>query len=391
MADERFDVIVVGGGLAGISAAYVMAAQGLEVLLIERGNDCGAKNMTGGRIYGHSLAKIIPDFAQTAPLERRIVKERLSIREDGKYVTAECRSADIQVPEGESYAVLRAHFDKWFAGQAEEAGVMLINGIRVDDLIVRDGVVCGVVAGEEEMEADVVILADGVNSLLAQKIGMKPEPEPSWVSTGVKELIEIGETAVNERFGLASGEGLAWMLLDEAGGGVEGFLYPNKSSVSIGITIKCSEIGAQPDSVAQLFEDFKQQPEIAELIRDGKLLEYSAHLVPDGGAAAIPRLSGDGVLIVGDAAGLTANLGFTLRGMDLAIESGRLAGETVLAANEKGDFSEASLSAYQTALADSFVMSCMKGAETCAKTIRTGGLQEDLAKQINRAMAAILT
>ena len=52
MAD--FDAIVVGAGCAGSVAAYELAKAGKEVLLIERGNFAGAKNMTGGRIYAHS-------------------------------------------------------------------------------------------------------------------------------------------------------------------------------------------------------------------------------------------------------------------------------------------------------------------------------------------------
>ncbi len=67
MDEERFDAIVVGAGLAGCAAAYKMVQEGLEVLLIERGNYAGAKNMTGGRIYTHSLEKLIPDFREIAP------------------------------------------------------------------------------------------------------------------------------------------------------------------------------------------------------------------------------------------------------------------------------------------------------------------------------------
>lgn len=76
MDEERFDAIVVGAGLAGCAAAYKMVQEGLEVLLIERGNYAGAKNMTGGRIYTHSLEKLIPDFREIAPLERKVTKEK---------------------------------------------------------------------------------------------------------------------------------------------------------------------------------------------------------------------------------------------------------------------------------------------------------------------------
>ena len=77
MSDEKFDAIIVGAGVAGCTAAYVMAKAGLDVLVIERGDTAGSKNMTGGRLYAHSLEKIIPGFAQSAPVERKITKEDL--------------------------------------------------------------------------------------------------------------------------------------------------------------------------------------------------------------------------------------------------------------------------------------------------------------------------
>ena len=77
MAD--FDVIVVGAGYAGTVAAYELAKAGKSVLVVERGNYAGAKNMTGGRIYSHSLKKVFPNFEQDSPVERRITHERISL------------------------------------------------------------------------------------------------------------------------------------------------------------------------------------------------------------------------------------------------------------------------------------------------------------------------
>lgn len=68
--EPDFDVIVVGGGCAGCVAAYTLAEAGKAVLVVERGNYSGAKNMTGGRIYTHSLAQVFPDYLD-APLQRQ--------------------------------------------------------------------------------------------------------------------------------------------------------------------------------------------------------------------------------------------------------------------------------------------------------------------------------
>jgi len=386
MSEEKFDCIIVGGGLAGLTAAYVLAGAGLDTLLVEKGNYSGAKNMTGGRLYGHSLERLIPGFAESAPVERRIVKERFSRGADGELTTMEYDNAGLAAPEGESYAVLRGVFDRWLADRAEEQGAMLVYGVRVDDLLVQDGKVCGVIAGVEEMEADTVILADGVNSLLAQKLGYKPVLRPDQAAVGVKELLGLSEEAINQRFDVDSGKGVAW-IFNGCGDVYDGFLYTNKDSVSVGVTMMLEDIDKTENSVPQMLEDFKNSPQIAPLLEGGRLLEYSAHLIPEGGVGMLPQLYGDGVLIAGDAAALCANLGFTLRGMDLAVESGRLAAETVLAAKEQGDFSAQTLSAYQAVLSDSFVMACMKGEAACRAAVKADNCKDDPLGVFNGLMS----
>lgn len=78
MSDDKFDAIVVGAGVAGSVAALVMARAGLDVLVIERGDSAGCKNMTGGRLYAHTLEAIIPGFAASAPVERKVTREKIS-------------------------------------------------------------------------------------------------------------------------------------------------------------------------------------------------------------------------------------------------------------------------------------------------------------------------
>lgn len=78
MSEDAFDAIIVGAGLAGCVAALVLARAGANVLVIERGNYAGAKNVTGGRLYAHTLERIIPGFAEQAPVERRITHEKIS-------------------------------------------------------------------------------------------------------------------------------------------------------------------------------------------------------------------------------------------------------------------------------------------------------------------------
>ena len=360
MSDDRFDAIIVGGGLAGLSASIVMARAGLEVLVIERGDYCGAKNMTGGRLYGHSLEKIIPNFAEIAPIERKVTREKISLMtEDGSldigYTSRKLGAA----AQSASYTVLRGKFDQWLAEQAMEAGAEVIPGMLVDALVQDEkGAVIGIDCMGEVMEADVVILADGVNSLLAQSIGMKEELKPHQVAVGAKEVIRLGEKTINERFHVSDGEGMAWLSAGDPtqGGFGGGLLYTNKDTVSVGIVATLSDIGHSDLSVPELLDRFKDHPVIAPLLEGGEVIEYSGHLVPEEGIHMVPELYRDGVLVTGDAAGFCVNLGFTVRGMDFAIESGRLAAEAVIRAHQLKDFSARTLSYYKRLLDHSFVM-----------------------------------
>ena len=362
MSEEKFDAIIVGGGLAGLTAAYCLAQAEMEVLVLERGTFCGSKNVTGGRIYTHSLEKVMPGFAEEAPLERKVTKERVALMTETGTVNIEYASGKPEDEKSASYTILRSKFDKWYAEKCEEAGVMMVPGIRVDEVLKDGDKVIGINAGGEEMFADGVILADGVNSLLAQQLGLKPELEPQQVAVGCKEVIQLGEDVINQRFGLEGNEGVSMLVAgDPTVGNIGGgFLYTNKDSVSIGIVATCSDIGRVDVSIPDMLERFKNHPSIEPLIKGGFPVEYSAHLVPEGGFDMIPKLYDNGVLVTGDAAAFVINLGYTVRGMDFAIESGRLAAEAVIRAKAAEDFSAASLSYYQKLVENSFIYADMK-------------------------------
>lgn len=358
MSEEKFDAIVVGAGVAGCIAGYVMAQAGLDVLIIERGNSAGSKNMTGGRLYAHSLESIMPGFAQQAPVERKVTREKISFLTDESAVTMDYHSEQPDIPAKASYTVLRNRFDPWLMEKAEEAGAQFIPGVRVDALLREGNRVTGVQAGEDALEANVVILADGVNSLLGRSVGMVPPPSPHHYAVGVKELIALPAAQIEDRFNLAPGEGAAWLFAGSPSNGLMGggFLYTNKDSISLGLVCGLGDIAHASKSVPQMLEDFKQHPTIRPLIQGGELLEYSAHMVPEGGLDMVPSLVDDGVMIVGDAAGLCLNLGYTVRGMDLAIASAQAAANAAIAAKQRQDFSSNSLMEYKRALEHSFVL-----------------------------------
>ncbi|HFK4762354.1 TPA: FAD-dependent oxidoreductase [Citrobacter farmeri] len=362
MSDEKFDAIVVGAGVAGTVAAYVMAKAGLDVLVIERGNSAGSKNMTGGRLYAHVIERIMPGFGQQAPVERKVTREKISFMTEESATTLDYHREQADVPGQASYTVLRNRLDPWLMEQAEAVGAQFIPGVRVDALIREGNQVTGVQAGDDILEANVVILADGVNSILGRSLGMVPASSAHHYAVGVKELIGLSPEQINDRFNLSGNEGAAWLFAGSPSNGLMGggFLYTNHDSVSLGLVCGLGDMAHAQKSVPQMLEDFKQHPAVRPLIQGGKLLEYSAHMVPEGGLAMVPELVGDGVMIVGDAAGFCLNLGFTVRGMDLAIASAEAAAHAAIVAKERNDFSARTLAEYKSELEKGCVMRDMQ-------------------------------
>ena len=358
MAEEKVTAIIVGAGPAGSTAAYILAKEGHDVVLVERGTTPGSKNMYGGRMYSHALNRIMPGFWEEAPIERPIAQETVTFLNGGRSVSISCQNMDWTAGPYHSFTLLRAEFDAWLAGKAEEAGAMLACGIRVDELLMDGEKVIGIRAGEDEMLADVVIAADGVNSILAQKAGWAKIFSPHQVATGVKQIIELPAETISQRFQVAGNDGAARLFVGDCSNGMMGggFLYTNKSSISLGLVINVGELRRSQVKLPDIVEDFKNNPHIAPLIDGGEVAEFSAHLVPEAGLAMMPKLYGDGMIVAGDAAGFVLNLGYTVRGMDFAVASGEAAARTVMEARERNDFSERQLGRYMDFLRQSFVL-----------------------------------
>lgn len=361
MAD--FDAIVVGSGCAGSVAAYELAKAEKSVLVVERGNYAGAKNMTGGRIYSHALKKVFPTFEEEAPLERKITHERISMMSPDANFTVDFSSEKLKEEGKDSYSVLRAPFDQWLAEKAEEAGAEYIYGIPVEDVVVTDGRVVGVRAGEDEITAEVVLLCDGANSLLTEKaVGFK-RPDPSSMAVGIKQTIALSASTITDRSLAGSDtEGTAWLFAGDATKGHigGGFAYTNKESISLGIVATISDLTTADTPIYEMLEDMKNHPSVAPLIKGGNVVEHSGHMVPEGGLKMMPELTGDGVLLAGESAMMCINLGYMVRGMDYAVAAGMHAGQAAAAALDAGDTSKAGLAGYVEALENSFILKDLK-------------------------------
>lgn len=357
---DKFDCIIIGAGPAGVAAALTLVRKGLTVAVFERGEYPGSKNLFGGVLYSTILNKLIPEFYNEAPVERHITKRRYSILSKNSEMAIEFDFEDFNHPPfNNSFTVLRAKFDRWFAQKAEGTGAIIFTETVVDDFIYDNGKVAGVRARREggDVYADVVICAEGANSLLTEKAGLKKKPLSHQMITAAKEVISLPREVIENRFNLSNDEGMA---LEFFGGAVKGmigsgFIYTNKDSLSVGVGCPISVMKENNMKPNDLLELFKSHPVVKKILRGGKTEELSAKMIPELGYKNLPKLIADGLLIVGDAAGFV-NPSLYREGTNMAMASGVAAAETILGAREKGDFSERGLQGYTERLKDSFVM-----------------------------------
>jgi electron transfer flavoprotein-quinone oxidoreductase len=390
---EKFDVIIVGAGPAGATAAYLLARNGLNVAVIERGNSPGSKNVSGGLIYSRIYEEIFPQFWKSAPVERAITSHQVVMLARDSSVALDYRSQAASQPPYNAFSVLRAKFDPWLAQQAEEAGATVISGVTVDALIQNGPHVTGIKAGTDELGADVVVIAEGVRSTLLKQAGLRENYEPKDISLGIKEVIALPEETITERFQCDATTGAAYTLVGHTGG-LEGggFIYTNRASLSVGVVVKISSLAKSHRAPHEVLEEFKNHPLVARLVRGGEIVEYAAQTVHRGGFHLIPRLYGDGYVVVGSAARLLLNNMFTLRGMDVAVASAAAAAKAILEANSGRGQDPNRFALYMQYFKESSVyrdMETFQHTYPLLENPRLFGLYPDLVSEIMEGMFGV--
>jgi electron transfer flavoprotein-quinone oxidoreductase len=344
---EKFDVIVVGGGLAGLTAAYTVAQAGLKVIVIERGEQLGEKSV-GGVLYRDPTEAVFPACWRDAPVERTIVAQQL-------WLLSPDDAAKASYHTGEPAAAFVVHgvaFLDWLGDTLIAMGGLIVSGTLVTDLL-RDG--RGHVLGvrtdrpDGDLLADLVLLAEGAVALLGERTGLRACGKAHQLLLSVQEtLCPPGDAhararAIEERFGLAGGDGLTITLAGALPG--HACLATQRAALTFRLTLPLGDLSANKMEPYAALRTVKAHPALAPLLADCTAHAYSARLLPAAHAEQLPTLAGDGVLLVG-AAGLQDDGGYR-DGAMLALTAGKLAGDTACAAIHAGDFRAKTLAAYQ--------------------------------------------
>ncbi len=362
------DVIVVGAGPSGIACAITIAKKGNKVLVIEKASDFGVKNMFGGAVYLESLKELFPDDYQNLPYERFLKSHNYVILNDENSVCVSYNSKN-----SDSATITRYSFDTYLAQKAMDLGVYFIQNTTVEDLILKDGNVVGVKTENEEIYSKIVVLAEGFNSILSEKTGLKKKTEPKDAILGVKETIRLSCELINERFQLQDNEGKMFQFFGGLAKENEdipfalGFMYTFKNAVTIGVGVSMKSLQDCKVKPYEYLERLKEKPFVKNLLSDGEVIEYSAHSIPEGGYNELPKLYSNGVLLTGDAANLVDSVHF--EGTNLGIKSGIIAGEVCNMAIIKNDYSKKTLKEYKKALYKTFVIKDLKTYKDVIQTL----------------------
>jgi len=391
------EVVIVGAGPAGISCGYVLAKAGIDVVILERGRFPRAKNMFGGIFFADQMNKLIPDFYLDAPVERFVAKKHYSLLVNNSEISLHIDSEEHKKPPyNHSYIVRRSVFDQWFAEKAEEQGATIICGTTVTDFVWDGNKVIGVTAGTCDnpanvLKADVVVCGEGANSMLSEKAGLRNRLSMRARCISVKEVIELGKEVIDERFGLTAREGAAYEYFAGVTPGMlgDGFIYTNMDSLSVGVGVVISELYGCENrlSLNELLDSFKSHPCIRPLVKGGKTLEYSAHMIPMDGYKNLPRLYTNGLMLIGDAAGLVNN-SICHEGVNMAMASGIMAAETILENRARRRYEAGALRHYERRLKHSFVLENMKSSRDFIDILRT---QKELINDYPHLIKDVIT
>ena len=382
------DVLFVGAGPAGLAGAIRLAQLvrddpelgEIEIGVLEKANSLGEHSLSGAVVNPRPFRELFPEVGDDdLPFFG-------PVRGENVYWLSETGKLRIPTPSEMSnhghFTASICEIVRWLGERASELGVNVFEGFPAESLLVegtrvagvrttatgldRDGNPGGGYMPPNDLTARVTVLSDGTRSSLAQAWqswqGIAA-PNPQIYALGVKELWETQrplDSVVHT---------LGWPLPKDAFGG--SWLYPmGEGLVSLGLVVGLDYARHTLD-VHELTQRLKQHPVIAEILEGGEMVEWGAKTIPEGGFHSLPeRLHGDGMLVVGDAAGLV-NVA-ALKGIHYAMHSGMLAAEAIHRALKADDTSRTTLAHYDGALRESYVVEDLRRTRNMRLAFKSG-------------------
>ncbi len=367
------DVLIIGGGPSGLAAAIHLAdtlkQKGLSqrILLIEKGSSVGSHLLSGAIIKPAVFKDLLPEVEfSEIPFNAKVIKDSTVLLSENRHVTV-----PFHIPYMNNignYTASLGQICRYLAIKAQEKGVEIYTGFAVDEILYKDGKVAGAKTKDTGVDhhghplenfqagtcidAKITIFAEGTRGSLAKmlirKFNLSEGRNEQIYSLGCKELwtvppgnIEAGQIYHTICYPLNN---------DEFGGG---FIYGlNDNKVAVGLVVGLDYKDPSFD-VHDAFQAWKTTPFVTRILKGGKMLEYGAKTLPEGGYYAIPGLYVDNALIVGDSAGLVTMP--ALKGIHLAVKSGMLAAQATANALSINDTSEKSLQQYETLVNNSII------------------------------------
>src|SRR6201987_4181854 len=374
------DVVIIGGGPAGMACALRLSQliddhnannpdsplTKENIYVLEKAREIGAHCLSGALPDPRSMRELLPGFESEAPLDAEVTKESVWFLSEKK-----ARKLPIVPPplrDHGNYVISLNKFTKRLGQKVEDAGITIFTGFAGSELLMENDRVVGVRTDDKgvgkdgqpksnfepghDLRAKITILAEGPRGNCAkQLINTLNLEDPNHAQTyglGVKELWEIPSGPV------AKGEVMSTLgyplTPDEYGGA---WVYGiSDTQTSIGYVVGLDYEAPRTDP-HHAFQSFKLHPFARRILDGGKMVRYGAKTLPYGGWLTMPRIYGNGWMILGDSASLLNSQ--RLKGIHLAIKSGMLAAETAFDSLLDNSFTEDTLSEYKASVDRSWI------------------------------------
>ena len=396
------DVLVVGAGPAGLACALDLArrfaADGdteKTILVIDKAEELGNHTLSGAVMDPAGIDALIPDWREKGfPVLAEIQEDWAEmLRPGGGSLPLRGMFCPPQLQNHGNLIVSLNQIVRWLGERAEEAGIEVYGGFpaaelireennRIGGVITRDSGIAKDGSKKATYEpgmritADVTVFAEGTRGSIAKELlsdatlGLMEGKNPQTYGTGIKELWEVTPEVGAEFEGKVMHTG-GYPLDLKSYGGSWVYGLPN-NRLSLGFVVGLDHGDAALDAHA-LFVQWKQHPRIAKLIEGGKVVRYGAKTVPEGGLFSMPKLFGNGFVMVGDSAGFLNAA--TLKGIHLGIQSGMLAAEAIFDCLKAGDTTESGLVRYDDLFQKSAAHAELSGVRNYRQAM-TGGVMK---------------